>query len=55
MDEALVQEIEGLIQERAAAKKAKDFAKADSIRAVLKERGILLEDSPAGTTWKKIG
>jgi len=55
VDESLVREIEGLIQERTAAKKAKDFAKADSIRSALKERGILLEDSPAGTTWKKIG
>jgi cysteinyl-tRNA synthetase len=52
-DETLVKEIEALIAERAAAKKAKDFAKADGIRSSLKERGIILEDSPAGTTWRR--
>jgi cysteinyl-tRNA synthetase len=52
-DEALVQEIEGLIAERAAAKKAKDFARADGIRSSLKEKGIILEDSPTGTTWRR--
>ncbi|GHU98092.1 hypothetical protein FACS189483_05670 [Spirochaetia bacterium] len=50
----LEQEIAALIAERAAAKKAKDFAKADGIRNSLKERGIILEDSPAGTVWRRI-
>jgi cysteinyl-tRNA synthetase len=50
-DAALCAEVEALIAERAAAKKQKDFAKADSIRAALKERGILLEDTPRGTVW----
>ncbi|MDR2434881.1 MAG: cysteine--tRNA ligase [Treponema sp.] len=52
-DEALAREIEGLIAERAAAKKAKDFALADSIRQGLKERGIALEDGPGGTVWRR--
>jgi len=48
-------EIEELIEKRAQAKKAKDFAAADSIRQSLKDRGIMLEDGPAGTTWRKSG
>jgi cysteinyl-tRNA synthetase len=50
---ALKEEIEGLIAERSAAKKAKDFARADSIRNSLKERGIILEDGPGGTSWRR--
>jgi cysteinyl-tRNA synthetase len=52
-DPALAEEVERLIAERAEAKKAKDYAKADGIRASLKERGILLEDSPGGTLWRR--
>lgn len=46
-------EIEALIQQRADAKKNKDFALADKIRADLLENGIILEDSREGTKWKK--
>jgi cysteinyl-tRNA synthetase len=46
-------EIEGLIGERWEAKKNKDFVKADEIRNALKKRGILLEDGPAGTLWRR--
>lgn len=46
-------EIEAKISARLAAKKAKDFATADNIRNELKEAGIILEDSPSGTTWKR--
>jgi cysteinyl-tRNA synthetase len=45
-------EINTLIAERAAAKAAKDFSHADEIRAALKKRGVILEDSPAGTSWR---
>ena len=51
-DPELAAEVEVLIAERSAAKKAKDWARADEIRAALKARGVLLTDSPAGTTWK---
>lgn len=46
-------EINRLIEERLSAKKAKDWAKADAIRNQLKQSGIVLEDTPQGTTWKK--
>jgi cysteinyl-tRNA synthetase len=46
-------EIEALVAERSAAKKAKDFAKADSIRQDLQNRGISLEDRPSGTIWRR--
>ena len=43
--------IEALITERAAARKEKNFQRADEIRAQLAEQGIVLKDSPTGTTW----
>ncbi len=46
--------IEGLIEKRADAKKAKNFAAADEIRNRLKDMGILLEDTPQGTKWKRV-
>jgi cysteinyl-tRNA synthetase len=48
-------EIEDLIAERNAARKAKNFSRADEIRDMLKSRGIQLKDTPGGTTWEKIG
>jgi cysteinyl-tRNA synthetase len=46
------EEIETAIQARKDARTRKDFKEADRIRDDLKERGILLEDGPGGTTWK---
>ena len=45
--------IDALIAERADAKKAKNFSRADEIRNQLKESGIILEDTASGTTWRR--
>ncbi len=46
-------EIDARVREREAARKAKDFARADAIRAELAGRGILLEDSKQGVRWRR--
>jgi cysteinyl-tRNA synthetase len=48
-----VEEIERLIEERHAARRRRDFAAADAVRDQLAARGVLLEDSAAGTRWKR--
>ena len=48
-------EIDTLVAARLAARKARDFAEADRIRDVLKDRGITLEDSSTGTIWRRAG
>jgi cysteinyl-tRNA synthetase len=48
-----IDEIEQLIAERKTAKQRREFARADEIRKALADRGILLEDTAAGTRWKK--
>jgi cysteinyl-tRNA synthetase len=45
--------LDGLVEQRNAAKQARDFATADRIRDELKAEGVLLEDGPEGTTWRR--
>ena len=47
------EEIEERIQARKAARKSRDFAQADRIRDDLLEQGVVLEDGPGGTTWRR--
>ncbi|GEK37380.1 cysteine--tRNA ligase [Enterococcus thailandicus] len=52
--EALLDEdIEQLIEERNQARQAKNFARSDEIRDLFKEKGIILEDTPQGTRWRR--
>jgi len=51
---SLEAEVEGLIKERQQARKDKNFARADEIRDILKDMGIVLEDTPQGVKWKKL-
>lgn len=53
-EEILDAEIEDLIQERQEARKSKDFARADEIRDVLLEKGIVLKDTREGVQWKRV-
>ena len=46
--------VEAAIAERIAARKARDFARADAIRKELADQGVVLEDNAAGTTWRRV-
>jgi cysteinyl-tRNA synthetase len=48
-----LEEIERMIEARKAARQRRDFAEADRIRQTLADQGVLLEDGPSGTRWKK--
>jgi cysteinyl-tRNA synthetase len=50
----LAQEVERLIAEREAARKGRDFGRADRIREELREKGIALEDSKDGVRWRRV-
>ncbi len=50
---SLDREVEVLIEERVKARARRDFQRADAIRKELEDRGIVLEDSPAGTRWRR--
>lgn len=52
-EELLDSDVENLIEERQAARKAKNFARADEIRQELLEKGIILEDTREGVKWKR--
>ncbi len=52
-EELLDSDIEALIEERQQARKEKNFARADEIRNMLLEQGIILEDTRAGVKWKR--
>lgn len=52
-EELLDEEIDQLIQERNDARKAKNWARADEIRDLLTEQGIVLEDTPQGVRWRR--
>ena len=53
-DDALASRVADLIGQRTAARARRDFAESDRIRAELTAEGIVLEDGPEGTTWKRI-
>lgn len=53
-EEILEEEIVELIEKRTEARKSKDFKLADEIRDILKEKGIVLEDTQEGVKWKRV-
>jgi cysteinyl-tRNA synthetase len=54
LDDETARWVERMIEERSAARKARDFGRADDIRDQLARRGIVLEDGPDGTRWKVV-
>ena len=53
-EESIDDEIEKLIEERQTARKEKNFVRADEIRALLLDKGIVLEDTREGVKWKRV-
>jgi cysteinyl-tRNA synthetase len=54
LSETLPAEIQALIDDRQAARKERDFARADALRAQLRELGYEIEDTPQGVRWKRV-
>jgi len=54
-EEALDESVEKLIEARNAARKARNFAESDRLRDALLAQGVILEDTPGGTRWRKKG
>ena len=52
--DTISEEVESWIEKRNEARRKKDFRAADEIRVMLQKQGIILEDTPAGTRWKKM-
>ena len=52
-DELAAEKIDALIEERSAAKASRDFQRADQIRDDLEAQGVVLEDGPDGTQWRR--
>ena len=53
-EEELEPELAGLVREREEARKRKDFVESDRLRARLLDAGVVVEDTPGGTRWKKV-
>ncbi|HUR81086.1 MAG TPA: cysteine--tRNA ligase [Thermoanaerobaculia bacterium] len=53
VEQSIDAEVESLIEQRKAARKARDFAESDRIRDLLLSKGILLEDTPGGVRWRR--
>ena len=53
IEQSIDAEIESLIEQRNAARKARNFAESDRIRDLLSSRGIILEDTPGGVRWRR--
>ncbi|HYP19033.1 MAG TPA: DALR domain-containing protein, partial [Chloroflexia bacterium] len=54
LSETLPAELQALLDERQAARKARDFARADALRSRLRDAGVEIEDTPQGVRWKRV-
>ena len=52
--DALSEEEQSLFDARQEARKRRDFAAADAARKTLQQRGVVIEDTPKGTRWKRV-